>query len=276
MSERLWRSLLWVAAALLVAFGLPSFVAPVWASGEFPWTVGPFLAQTIGGWSVGTAAIAALAAYFGRPRFVYALVVYCGLFGLFELIVVIGFLDKLQVGKVLTYPYLGGLACLIAAAAVFAVGWWLQSRPATAASGDRAALWHRALALAVGGFVTVLAVGTLFAGPNGATARGEVFPEPMGLFSIRAFSAFLFAIALSMASLLPARDSAPYFALALAGLCLIVPITLPALLNLSLFTFDRPGTMVYLIAYIAVGVVLAAAISYRQLRRRELSSPDAA
>jgi hypothetical protein len=83
----------------------------------------------------------------------------------------------------------------------------------------------------------------------------------MGLFSIRAFSAFLFALAASITSTLFARSMRPYRELALSGLYLIVPITLAALLNLSLFDFsDRPGGLLYLVAYIVVGVILVIAL----------------
>ena len=121
-------------------------------------------------------------------------------------------------------------------------------------------LWPRVIALAVGAFMVFLAVGTLLAGPDGGTARGEVFPEQMGLFSIKAFSAFLFAIAASIASLFPARTLRPYRELGLAGFYIIVPITLAALLNLGMFDFaHKPGHVVYVAAYVVVAVVLAVA-----------------
>jgi len=56
--RRLSGALLVVSAIALLAIGVPSFLAPAWAASEFPWTVGPFLAQTIGAWSIGTALIA--------------------------------------------------------------------------------------------------------------------------------------------------------------------------------------------------------------------------
>lgn len=265
MIELVWRSLLWLAAALFLVIGIPSFLAPAWASSEFPWQVGPFLTQTIGGWSLGTAAIAAHAAYFARPRRIYPLLIYCGLFGIGQLVVVLAFAGKLQTGHLLTYPYVGGLLALTGAA--LAVGYaWLQLRPAHDDTGQRPMWWARALIIIVGGFVALLAVGAFIAGPDGATARGEVFPETMGLFSIRAFCAFLFALTVAILSALLARDLAPYRALTFAGLYLVLPITLAALLNLSRFSFGLPGTILYLLAYVIIGLLLIGMLFYDRAR----------
>lgn len=262
MLERASTWLLWLAAAMLFVFGLTAFVAPGSASGQFPWNVGPFLAQTIGGWSLGTAAICVHAARVGRPERIYPLLVYCWLFGIGQLLVVVAFVDRLQTGHVLTYPYLAGLLALVGSA-LAGVGHWLKYRPDLRAEGGRAPWWGRVLAGAVGGFVLLLAVGTLLAGPDGASARGEIFPEPMSLFSLRAFSAFLFSLAASMGATMLSRSVAPYLELGWAGIYLIVPITLAALLNLSAFDFTgRPGGLLYLLAYVVVGIILAVVLWY--------------
>lgn len=259
------RLLLWVAAAAFMAIGIPSFLAPAWASSEFPWAVTPFLAQTIGGWSIGTALIATHAARVGVPKRIYPLLVYAWLFGIAQTLVVVLFIDRLQTGHLLTYPYLVGLAALLGA-------WILGAGSSRFAPGDATPVrgwvptWAKAFGALVGLFVLFLAVGTLLAGANGATATGGIFPEPLGLFSIRAFSAFLFAVAGSIGAVLLARSIEPYVALAWGGLYLVVPITAAALLNLSLFDFARrPGGLLYILAYVVVGAVLAAVIVY--LRR---------
>jgi hypothetical protein len=242
-----------------------AFVAPGWAVGEFPWSVGPLLAQTIGGWAIGTALMAAHAAWVGDLRRVFPLLVYLGAFGGLQLLVVLLFLDRLQASHLLTIPYLGGLAALVVAT--------LAAAPALVRLEELRSLrgpipgWGRPLALLVGGFVLLLAIGTLLAGPGGATARGDVFPEQMGLFSMRAFSAFLFSIGLAIAAVLLARSAVPYLHLAAAGLYLVVPITLAALLNLGTFDFSgRPGGVVYVLAYVIVGLVLAGVLVYDRLR----------
>jgi len=263
--ERAWRTLLLVAAALFLVIGIPSFLAPDWAASEFPWRVGPFLAQTIGGWSLGTAAIAAHAAYFARPRRIYPLLIYCTLFGTGQLVVVLAFADKLQTSHLLTYPYLGGLLAMIGAG--LAVGYsWLTTPPGIDNTRRRPLWWARLLVILVGGFVALLALGAFMAGPDGTTARGEVFPEAMGLFSIRAFCAFLFALTTAILSALLSRDLAPYRALTFAGLYLVLPITFAALLNLSRFSFSLPGTMLYLLAYAIIGLLLIGMLAYERVR----------
>ena len=74
------------------------------------------------------------------------------------------------------------------------------------------------------------------------------------------------SVAGSIGAVLLARSIEPYVALAWGGLYLVVPITAAALLNLSLFDFARrPGGLLYILAYVVVGAVLAAVIVY--LRR---------
>lgn len=261
------RWLLWIGAGLLLIFGVASFVAPQWASTNFPWTVGPFMAQTIGAWALGTGIAAAVAGWKGRVGDVYAVLVYCGLFGLGELVVAGFFINKLLVGNVLTWPYIGGLLALSGAFVLTVIDWATHGVPwrftGVAAQGIMTVplpAWPRVIAVLVGAFVVLLAFGTLVAGPDGATARGEVFPEQMGLFSVKAFSAFLFAIAISIASLFPARTLRPYRELGLAGVYLITPITVAALLNLGQFDFaHKPGHILYVAAYVVVAVVLAVA-----------------
>ncbi|MDQ3448683.1 MAG: hypothetical protein M3432_05840 [Chloroflexota bacterium] len=218
----LTRLLLAIAAVAFVIFGLVAFVVPQWASENFPWRVGPFLAQTIGGWSLGTAGFAVLAARDGRLRLIYPLLVYLAVFGAGQTLVALAFLDRLQVGLVLTWPGTGGVVLFV----IFVLG---------------------------------LAVGTFLAGPDGVVAQGRFFPEQMSLFSIRAFSAFFLAIALSAASALASRAIRPYLELARAGMLLLIPITIASLLNLRLFDFaGRPGGLLYFAAYVVAGVVFSA------------------
>ena len=260
MTERATSALHWLAAGLLLAFGVPAFLMPAWASEQFPWAVGPFMAQTIGAWSIGTAAMAASAAWRRRPARTYPVLVYLGLFGIGQLLVVLAFAGRLQTGHILTWPYLGGMTAL--AVAGFTAIPSLRGVPAQVrADAGHVPTWARLLAVAVGGFVLLLAVGTLLAGPDGATARGAIFPEQMGLFSIRAFSAFLFSIGIAIMLVVPSPSMWPYRELALGGIYLVIPITLAALLNLSLFDFaGQPGNLLYLAAYVVVGVALAIAL----------------
>jgi hypothetical protein len=261
------RLLLLAGAAAFTVIGVPSFVDPSWAVSEFPWAVGPFLAQTIAGWSLGTAAIAIHAVVGGPSRRLYGLLIYLGLFGVGQLAVVAAFAARLQTDHLLTGPYLFGLISLAIGAAGAALS--LRSEdPAATGPDRRASWWIRAIAGLVGAFVLFLAVGTLLAGPDGGTARGEVLPEPMGLFSIRAFSAFLFALAAAILSLVPSRGIAPYRSLGTSGLYLIVPITLAAALHFPLFDAAKPGTLVYFWAYVVVGLIILAVLVHERARAK--------
>jgi len=266
-ATRISGALLVVAGIAFLIIGVPSFVAPSWAVGEFPWGVGRFLTQTIGAWCIGNALICFHALWQRDPARTYPLLVYLWVFGIGELLVVIAYLDKLDTGHLLTWPYLVALGAL--------VGSWLcgvavQMR-GTAEGGSGGVAWRvsggafvptwaKAFWAVVGLFVLFLAIGTLIAADGGAVSRGEVFPEQMSQFSIRSFSAFLFAVAAAIGSVLLARSIEPYVALAWAGLYLVVPITLAALFNLSLFSLRRPGGLVYILAYVIVGAVLAVAL----------------
>jgi hypothetical protein len=264
---RITGALLLLAGACFLFIGVTAFFLPTWAAGEFPWSVGPFLAQTIGGWSIGTALICVHTVWVGRPSRMYPMLVFAWLFGIGQAVVVVAFLDKLQTAHLLTYPYVAGLVALVASA-IAGVGFWISARPSLRVDERRAPVWASVFGAAVGAFVLFLAIGALVAGPDGATARGQVFPEQMGLFSIRAFSAFLFAITAMIVSVVLSRRLDSFIALGWAGLYLIVPITLAALLNVSLFTFSfsQPGNAIYLLTYVLLGVVIAVVLyRYRNM-----------
>jgi len=265
VAVRISGALLLVAGVAFLLIGIPSFIAPDWAVGEFPWKVGPFFAQTVGAWCIGNALICFHAAWLREPARMYPLLVYLWVFGIGELLVVIAYadvLDLLQTGHLLTWPYLLALLALVGS---WLAGVVVQSSDANQMSwrvsdGTFVPTWAKAFGALVGLFVLFLAFGTLIANQGGAISRGEVFPEQLTQFSIRSFSAFLFAVAAGIGSVLLARSVEPYVALGWAGLYLVVPITLAALMNLSLFSWERPGGFVYIAAYVVVGAVLAVAL----------------
>ena len=253
------RALLVVAAALFLLFGVASFVLPAWAAANFPWGVSPFIAMTIGGWSIGTALIAADAARVARISWIYPLLVYVWLFALLELIVAVAFLGRLIVAP-LTFPYLGALVAALASAVPGIVD--LARSRADRRHGDGTArraipryAWLGAAVFVLGvGFLSVV---TLLAQQGGGATEGRVVPDRMTLFTVRAFSAFFFALTASVASLVATRDYETFLQLGSGGLYLIVPITLASLLNLGLFDFvGRPGGALYLGAYVVVGALL--------------------
>lgn len=273
MWDRWRRSLQWLGVVALAIFGGVAFAAPGWAVGEFPWGVGPIMAMTMGGWGIGTAAIAALAASQSRQDRILGLNVYLWLFGILELLVVLAFLDRLQVGHLLTWPYLVGLVALAASGVAGVVGWW-TTRPDLRGPVGSVTTWMRAVAIGLGAFTAFLAAGTLIAGPEGQTAQGGVLPEPMSLFSIRAFSAFLAAISAATLSMLLPRNPRPAWELDRGGFILSTVILIAALLNLAAFDVAaRPGGLVYIAAY-AIASVLFVVIWLLPRLRPELFSAD--
>jgi hypothetical protein len=267
MLWRLTRIALLVAVVAFGIFGAVSFVAPAWAAQNFPWSVGPFLAMSIGGWTLGTAAIA-LDARRRTPPTVTAFLIYLWLFGAGELVVLLAFGNRTVWSAPLTIPYLIGLLALIVSAATGVPALWLDRRGAPLESGRPVPLLTRAWTV---GFVLVLlglVLATLLARQGGAATEAGFVPERMTLFTVRAFSAFFLAIGLSAASLLVTNRLDAYVAFGQAGLYLIVPITIAALVNLSTFDFAaRPGGLMYLGAYIVVGVVVGLALWRDRARR---------
>ena len=257
---RVTRIALLVAAGALGIFGAASFIARGWAAENFPWSVGPFLAMSIGGWALGTAAIA-LDAGRRTPPTAIALLIYLWLFGAGELVVLLAFVERAVWSAPLTIPYLVGLLALVVSAATGVPALWLERRNEPVARGQPAPWWARAWTV---GFVIVLlglVLATLLARQGGAATEAGFVPERMTLFTVRAFSAFFLAIGLSAASLLVTNRIEAYLAFGRAGLYLMVPITIAALVNLSTFDFaGRPGGLVYLGAYIVVGVFVTAAL----------------
>src|SRR5687768_10296104 len=172
-----WRRWLqWAAAVSLGIFGVFAFLLPEWSGDQFPWGAGPIMVQTMGAWGLGTAAMAVLAARQSRQDRILGLNVYLWLFGILQLLVVVAFLDRLQWGHLLTWPYLVGLVALAASAVAGVLG-WSSERPDLRGPQGTVTTWMRAFAIGLGVFTAFLAAGTLIAGPEGRTAQGGVLPE---------------------------------------------------------------------------------------------------
>jgi hypothetical protein len=272
MWDRWRRWFQWVGAASFAIFGVLALL-PDWAVAQFPWGVGPVMAMTMGAWGIGTAAMAALAASQTSQDRILGLNVYLWLFGILELLVVVAFADRLQVGHVLTWPYLLGLAALAASAVAGVIG-WANERPDLRGPAGTVTWWMRAIAIGLGGFTALLAIGTLMAGPDGRTAQGGVVPEPLSLFSIRAFSAFLAAISAATFAMLLPRNPRPAWELDRGGFILSTAILVVALLHVGAFDFgSQPGGLVYVGAY-GVASILFAIIWVMPWVRPELFAAD--
>jgi hypothetical protein len=102
-------------------------------------------------------------------------------------------------------------------------------------------------------FVLLLAVGGFLAGIGGLSTTGKIFPEPLTLFSVRAFAAFYLALVVGLSALLLRPGLRSGFTLGLMGVSLIIPILAAALLNIWVFDLiERPLGLLYLAAYILV------------------------
>ena len=254
-----------IGAVLYIALGAVLFAAPDWAASVFPWSVSPFVAMTIGGWALGNGVATWFAAAPGPATRVMPVLAYLTAFAALQLLVAIAFRSAIQVSGVLTIPYFVTLAFTLIAGAFGILE--LRSAPAIVIT-DEVPL-ARNVKLALGGltlFVAALAIGGFFAGQGGLSTTGQIFPEPLTLFTVRAFAAFYLALAIGLAALLlrPHVDSAVL--LGIGGVGLIVPILAAAVLNIGAFDFaGRPLGILYLAAY---AVVLVPAVAFI-LRHRD-------
>jgi hypothetical protein len=250
------RLLLRLSALLYLGLGLVLFLFPQWASGEFPWKVTPFLAMTIGGWALGTAVFASEAARIGRLAIVFPLVIYLGVFAVLELLVLVAFASVFRVSATLTVPYVLTLAVGALAGLSAVVDW----RRGASLDDPGAPPLSRVAKIADAVFVIFvlgLWLGGAISGQGGTATEGRIFAEPLSLFSVRAFAAFYFALDIAVLALLWKGRMRAEIAISRAGLALLGPIVLAAILNLGLFDFAaRPGGLLYFAAYLVAGVLI--------------------
>jgi hypothetical protein len=201
MLTGLSRALTYLTAVLYATLGILLFLFSPLLAPVFAWKVSAFVTMTIGGWCLGNAWLAYLAARRWRWNAVYAALVYLWLFGGLETLVVLLFISKLQLVHPIAWLYLGTLSVNIIAALVSVID-LLRTRPLLAAGGVALPRYLRLLNV-----VFVLFVG--FLGYYGLTARigdpgtnGGIFPEVLSLFTLRSFGAFYLSLALSTATLL--------------------------------------------------------------------------
>jgi hypothetical protein len=247
------RAALRVAALLFVGLGLVLFAAPEWAASAFPWSVSPMVAMTIGGWTLGNGVGLWFAATAGPAGRVRPVLLYLAVFSAAQLLVTIAFRGALKLDVLLAVPYLLSLVITLIATAFGLLE--LRSTTAVVIEDDGAPLSRpvRVLLTALAAFVAALALGGFFAGTGGVATTGKIFPEPLTLFTVRAFAAFYLALAVGLVALLVRPGLASAFVLGITGVALIVPITIAALLHLGAFDFSgRPLGILYLAAYLVV------------------------
>lgn len=263
-----WLTVAGGVASLLI--GAVFFVAPVYSADNFPWTVSPMVAMTIGAWAIGMGAIAIDCGWRWNLARCYAALTLVWTFGFLELLVVVNFLGALRTDHLLTWPYLVAIG-LTAAAAVFGVVSLYPARAEIRRPGQRIPGWVWFFIVSFIIVVGFLAV-SLFL--RDAQSPGQTFfPEPLTLFTIRAFSAFFASLVAGAVALLFSRDVAAPVELARVGLYLIVPIVMATVANIGSFDFGaRPGGLVYLGAYIATGLIAAFSVWWYRSRTNATSA----
>jgi hypothetical protein len=247
---------LFLLTILFGLLGLVLFLGPGWSAENFPWSISPMVAMTMAGWCLGNAFIAGHTALKKQLSLVYPGLLYLFLFGVFEALVLLLFRGRLVLDAPLTWPYILSLVV-----SILAGGWglieWRRQDADKAREDPPAGGVVRGLALLFVVFVAILALIGVWAPAGSFATEGTIFPEPLTLFTLRAFAAFYASLSLSAVPLIWARSLKPVVFQSWNGLALIVPITLAALVNLDRFDFAaRPGGLLYLGAYLIAAAVI--------------------
>jgi len=244
------RTLTRLSAISYLLVGAVLFLAPGWASGQFAWNVSSFVVMTIGGWCLGNAAFAWQSARLWRWSLVYPSLIYLWLFGFFEAAVLVAFRDRVNVGSMVALGYMATIGINVLMALVGLID-LLRIRPSIKVDGMPVPAYVRGLTIFFTINLSILALGGLLATAGGLSTEAGIFPEPLTLFSVRAFAAFFAAIGLSALPLTWARNLTPMFSYGLAGLVLVIPILIAAFVNLDKFDFSgRPGGILYVGSYL--------------------------
>ena len=244
------RTLTRLSAICYFLLGAVLFLAPNWSAEEFPWNVSPFVVMTIGGWCLGNAVFAWLSARLWDWKLIYPSLIYLWLFGLLETAVLFTFRDKISLGSIVALSYMVTIGVNVLAALSGFID-IVQLRPSIQVDGRPIPGYLRGLILFFTFNLSILALAGALARPGGLSTEGGIFPEPLTLFSVRAFAAFFGAICLSALQLIWARNLTPMIAYGQAGILLTIPIVIAALVNLDKFDFAaRPGGILYLGSYL--------------------------
>jgi hypothetical protein len=268
MLSALARTLTRLVAVLFTLLGAILFLAPGWAAPNFLWKISSFVAMTMGGWYLGSAVLAWESARVWRWSTVYPCSMFLWSFSLLEAGVLILHRSSLRLDAPLGWPYLGVIAAA-ALVALVGIADRMRTRPASTSGDPSVPMWLRAAVIGFTLFVGFLALmGSLGFGQGAA-----IFPEKLTLFTIHAFAAFYLALGIGALPLIWARGITPILAYGRMAYALIVLITLAALVYIKQFDFgSRPGQLLYIGAYLAVGVGTAVLLARYRNRARGLAS----
>ena len=253
--DRLGRVTTAAAGVCFALLGVVMFVAPGWSADEFAWSVSDFVAMTIGAWALGTAWMAYVVVRREDWSETYACRIFLWLFPVAELAVVARHNDGLITDGALSWPYLVTLGVGAVAAVVGAIG-WLRERPTLDPVGPATPRWVRVFVALFVLLTAYITFATLRAGEG--SLNGDVFPEPITPFTVRAFGALFLSVGLAVVPLVWARTMGPIATFALGGLGLAIPITIAALVHADLFDLgDHPFNAFYLGVYLVLIVAAA-------------------
>jgi hypothetical protein len=252
------RWLTYLNAILYAVLGLLLFFLPEQLAPVFAWKVTPFMTMTIGGWCLGNAWLAGVAARRWQWSLVYTALLYLWLFGVGELLVLYTFRERLVLAHPIAWLYLGTLVLNVVTAVVGLVEWMrIRSADVGTRSVRPTQTMHRILALLFVLFVGFLGIygTTMQIGAPGT--NGGIFPEIMSLFTLRSFGVFYLSLAAGVVPLIRERNLDTFLTHGLASYGLVVFITIAAFVYLRLFDFAaRPGGLAYFAAYLVVGIAL--------------------
>lgn len=256
MLTNLSRSLTYLTALLYAVLGTALFVFPEQLAPVFAWKVSPFVTMTIGGWCLGNAWLAFLAARRWCWDLVYSTLCYLGLFAVLETGIAFLFREKLQLGYPIAWLYLATLAVNLLMT-LLALVEYPRVQPGLASDGPPVSRLLRGLNLVFIVFVAFLGYYGLTAKIGDFGTNGGIFPELLSLFTLRSFGAFYFSLALGVIPLLWAKSARSYLSHGFLSSGLLLFITLAAFAYLRVFDFQaHPSQMIYIGTYLVVGGVV--------------------
>jgi hypothetical protein len=183
--------------------------------------------------------------------------VYLWLFGLFQTLVLVWFLNNLELGHPLAWLYLAMIVANLLTAIVGLIDYLSVrpiARPSTRPYSQTITIlnWVFVAAVVVLGLYGIIA-------PIGAPGtNGGVFPEIMTPFTLRAFGAFYLALGLGALPLAMTRDVDAMLFHSISSYGFIIFITAAIVTYFRLFDLGAaPGGMIYIGAYLLVGAVIA-------------------
>jgi hypothetical protein len=252
-----------------VVTGVPLFVAPSWAADRFAWNVSPFVAMTAGAWCLGTAVFAAWAVVDRRWKAIRPCILYVLAFGISQLAVALYEEELLRTDVALSWPYLVSLGLSVAGGALALADGWRHFGP-DHRPGLALLPWMRGADVFFVVFVWFLAL-VAFVAPDRAT-NGSIFPEPLSLFSLRAFGVFYLSLGVAFAALARDRRADAVVVGMWCGVALVVPILVATAVQADSFDLsEHPGQLAYPLAYVAA--LVGAVVILRWGRRAEATEP---